>query len=248
MNTALEFAITTETALAKFSVSRKAGIVTGTCWSGLGRLANAAGQVQLSDTPARRDRAMARLREAAAFVAAMLPLWGALGVEVNDIGKEVFDSLGQPRRAGSSSSPDLDTAKASAIDAVLKAGGASAVAMARVRASAEDGALAAAKEEVRAIAKNALAEAGSGAGPLPASMAAAEFERMWEAAQRQTAWAVEALERTRLPSRVAQLGAEAAEYALLAAEFEQLATAAYAAADAEAGAEVAATAAVFDLA
>ena len=248
---AIDFAITTENALAMFTVGRKAGIVTGTCWSGVGRLANAAGVLFLAEKAGKpTDAAVKRLEEAAAFVAAMLPLWGALGVEVDSIGKQIFEQVGQPRapRAGT----DLDTAKTEALAKVLQAGGAAAVAMANARASAEDETLAAAKEHIRAVAAQAVSRAGSGSGSVPWAVIAAEFERMWEATQRQTAWVVESLQRTRLPSRVAQLGAEATEYALLAAEFEKLATAAYEAVDTEAAAAgdtaaAAVSAAVFDL-
>lgn len=257
-NNALGFATALETALEtareNTDVNRKAGIITGTAYACIGRLFNAASAVFTAQQggKAAPDAVQRRLDGAANVVAALLPTWQHYGVNVNEIGNGIVESIGQARAGRPNAA--LDAAKAEALEKVMQAGGASAVAMASARATAEDKVLAANKDRIKAAAA-ALSKAGNGDGPGPLATIAAEYERCWEAAQRQAAWAVESLQRTRLPSRVAALGAEAAEYAQLAAEFEQLATeayaAAYAAADAEAGAEVAAAAAavaaVFDL-
>ena len=243
--TSIEFIDTVKTAFADNNIDRVAvaGILRGTAMAATGRAVNAGVSLLLaerdqrgrgSDAAASRvRRAEERLADAAALLAVVAPFAAAHGVDVNGMAQAMIADAGMPSAARTAA--DLDAARAAALDLVTRVGGGDAIRRANQAAAtrdAKDGAYIQDRgDQLRELLRSAVHTAGSGQHPLPHDLLAREFERLWESATRQCGWIVEKLQRTRLPSRVAQLGAEAAALALVAREFETLASTHYAAAE-----------------
>lgn len=211
------------------SARARKGVLTGTAMSSLSRAVNAGAALILaerdrgtgkgSDAAVRRLRgAEERLGEAAAVCRALAPIWAQAGIDVAQLLEQFFADAG--RVGERATAEDVARARAEVEAFVAAQGGARVVAKAKdavkSRNAAEESYIAERREVLREMVAGAFRAQVSGTHLVSPRTLAALWERLFASAERQAQWTMEAVATTRLPSRIATLGAEAADLARLA--------------------------------